>query len=163
INQTNNPTRFFPAFAAKTNKLFESGQYQDELLFGTNRVYVTRTSTSVWDPLTPNPLSTRGGLVSAVAIAPQSDIQGVYYAGTDKGEVFVTLNHGADGMPERDSGLPVGVSGVVVNGITVNPRNKTTAAPNPELTAYAMLGGTGVAGHVWRTTNGGQTWTNVSA
>jgi hypothetical protein len=162
INQTNNPTRFFPAFAAKPNKVLDSGQYQDELLFGTNRVFVTRTSSAVWDPVTPNALSTRGGLISALAVAPQSSIQGVYYAGTDRGEVFVTLDHGADGMPERDTGLPVAFPGVVINGLAINPRDPTPADPNPFLTAYAMLSGTGIAGHVWRTTNGGLNWTNVS-
>src|SRR5262249_15878918 len=108
---------------------------------------------AVWDPLTPTPLSSRGGLVSAVAIAPSQ--QGVYYAGTDKGEIFVTRNHGADFMPERDAGLPVGLPGVIVNGITIDPNNSPVA--------YAMLSGTGIAGHVWRTSTSGTIWGNLSS
>src|SRR5262249_53460826 len=122
----------------------------DELLFGTDKVFITRTSGAVWDPLSTT-LSSQGGLISALALAPSQD--GIFYAGTDIGEVFVTLNNGADGFPLRNVGLP---TNVIVNAIVVDP--------NDPLTAYVMTGGTvGVAGHVWKTVNGGQTWTNFSA
>ena len=64
--------------------------------------------------------------------------------------MFVELHNGVDGWPERDTGLPK----VRVNGIAVDPNNSSVA--------YVMFGGGAGVGHVWKTTNGGQTWANVT-
>jgi hypothetical protein len=156
IVTSNNPAALFPALTLNPNLILSGGVYLDELLFGTGLVFHTASSGNVWDavpssrtanPNSPIPLSSTGGLVTALALAPSTS--GVYYAGTDKGEVFVTFNGGADNWFQRNTGLPA----ARVNGITVDPNN-----PN---TAYVMLAAAG-GSSVWRTINGGLTWANVT-
>ncbi len=136
----------FPALAVDPNKVFDSGVFQNELLFGTDKVYLTRTTNNAFDPLSST-ISPTGGLVTAVAFALSKP--GFYYAGTNKGEIFVTTNTGADGFPERDNGLPK----AQVNEIVVDPNNA--------LHAFAVFGGLSIP-HVWATNDGGMTWTNIS-
>src|SRR5262249_15920964 len=103
-----NTATAFPAFAVNPTKVFDpvNNVFEDDLLLGTNKGFHTRTSSNVWDVVgTPNvPLSATGDLITAQAFAPSAG--GVYYAGTDHGEVFVTFNNGADFWNERDFGLP---------------------------------------------------------
>ncbi len=63
-----------------------NGQLFDELLFGTNQVYLSRTNGAVWDSISNRPLSNRGGTISALAFSP---IDSEYLAGTNRGEVFI--------------------------------------------------------------------------
>src|SRR5262249_27257571 len=139
---TNEVAGLAPVLAVNPKKVDVNGQFYDELLFGTSRVYLTRTSSNVWDVISP--VLSNTGFVSALAFAPSAS--GVYYAGTDDGKVFYQkpgLN-----WPQRSTGLP---SGVKINGIMVDPNNADVA--------YVMLGGkTGIA-HVFKTTNAGQSWT----
>jgi len=141
---TNNTAGFFPAFAVNPTPVFDSGLFQSEIMLGTNRVYLTRTSSNSWDPISPV-LSNNGGLVSALSFTPQA---GAYYAATNLGEVFFTANAGADLWPERDAGLPH----VPISSITVDPSNFKIA--------YVTFDG-GVA-PVWMTTNAGLTWKSIS-
>jgi hypothetical protein len=148
----NNTATIFPAFTINPTKVFDpiNNVFEDELLLGTNKVFHTRTSSNVWDVVgNPNaPLSATGGLITALAFAPS--VGGVYYAGTDHGELFVTFNNGADFWNERDLGLPR----AKVNGITVDPTN--------DLVAYVMFAAS-AGNSVWKTTNGGKTWNNISS
>jgi hypothetical protein len=154
----------FPAFAINPTKPFDTvhNVFYDELLLGTNKVFLTRTNSNVWDPVgsASQPLSPTGGLVSALAFAPSRS--GLYFAGTDHGEVFVIDNAAAPpAVPswvEIDAGLPAafrtGPNYVKVNGITVDPNN-----PNVVYVMFASNGGNSV----WRTTDFGATWTNISS
>lgn len=224
-----------PPMAINPTKQFNAGQYYDQLIMGTDRVFVSNTSSPLWEDLVKHPLgatlvtlglqtggtftlslggqttnplpfdasaamvqselaalssiltgnvtvtggaggpysirlvtgingniianfttlSTPGNasvsvksLVTALAFAPS--IQGGIYAGTDRGEVFVTLNNGQDNWPLRNAGLPSGK----INGIMVNPKNP--------LNAFVMFDGKGI-GHVFSTTDGGKTWKNISS
>jgi hypothetical protein len=144
INLTGDTAGFFPAFAVNPTPVFDSGLFQTEILLGTNRVYLTRTSSNSWDPISPI-LSTQGGLISALSFTPQA---GAAYAGTYLGEVFFTGDSGADQWPERDAGLPR----APVTAITVDPSN-------PQI-AYVLFAT--AAGSVWKTANAGLSWTNIS-
>ncbi|MBO0698059.1 MAG: hypothetical protein J2P46_06680 [Zavarzinella sp.] len=130
-----NPTKYFNS---------SEGRYFDELLYGDDRVYVTRTSGNAWDAIGGRLSPT--GFVSALAISPSAS--GFYYAGTTDGKFFIRM--GSGGFVERSAGLP----GLPINGITVHPNQ-----PN---TVYVMLKvpvGGGVS--VYKTTDGGQTWAPV--
>ncbi|HLJ97755.1 MAG TPA: DUF4214 domain-containing protein [Gemmataceae bacterium] len=135
----------FPPLTVNPNKLLDvNGQYQDELMYGSDRVYETDNGAAQWDQVS-SILTANGDVITALAFGPGSD---VFYAGTRNGLVFVDLAGGGNGFPNRSAGLP----GARVNGITVDPRDPKTA--------YVMLGGTG--GHVFQTTDGGATWNDVS-
>src|SRR5204863_512494 len=74
-----------------------AGLTQNELLFGTDKVYFGKTSGVVLDPK-----SGSLGQITALAFGPD---EGVWYAGTQAGGVFVTLNSGTDGFPQRGAGV----------------------------------------------------------
>jgi hypothetical protein len=141
-----------PSLAVDPQKIFvasptnpTTGAFEDLLLFGTVRVYRSENSTVSWIEDSPS----FNELITATAVGPASNQ--VFYAGTNQGHVFVTLNNGSDGFPSRSTGLPLGTP---INNITVDPTNS--------LIAYAMVGGTS-NGHVFRTTNGGVSWQNISS
>jgi hypothetical protein len=138
-------TYLSPPLIMNSQKLLgANGLFQDEILFGTDKAFETDNGAVSWDQVSQ--VLTPGDAITAMAFGPGQD---VFYVGTRSGQVFVDLN-GANGggFINRSGGLPGGP----VNGITVDPND-----PN---TAYVMLGGSG--GHVFQTTDGGMTWTDVS-
>ncbi len=145
INTSDN-AYIFPAFAIDPNPVFDSGQFQNELLFGTTRVYLTRTDSTVWDPIS---FKLGTGVITALALDPTGG--GVCYAGENDGQVFVTQNTGADNWPEEDTGLP----SAQVNAFGVNPDDPTNA--------FVVFEGSGTTGgHIFETTDAGQHWTDIS-
>jgi len=122
----------------------------DRVLYGTNRVWETTTAGDSWTAIS-QVLNTSGGFVDTVAIAP-SDANTVYAStgGRDAptSQVFVTTNHG-EMWTQRD--LPRGSNRV--NEIRVDPANAKIA--------YAVVNRFN-GGHVFRTTDGGASWTNIS-
>ncbi|NBO92938.1 MAG: hypothetical protein EBV06_11605, partial [Planctomycetia bacterium] len=142
---------YFPAFALNPIKVQSGGQYFDEILYGTNRVYQTRTSGFAWD--VKSPILSATGRITALGIAPSSTT-GYYYAGTDEGQIFVnsTGGSGASDWVLKTNGLPTGLP---VSGLAVSRTNPSTA--------YVTFGGSDTTtARVWVTTNGGTTWTNAS-
>jgi hypothetical protein len=138
---------YFPTLVIDPNKIFNSGVFQDLLLFGTDRIYKTTTSSNNWVVVGPNqPLSSAGGYITAAAISPSNT--SVFYAGTNLGEVFITQNSG-NWFRVGAGTLPA----AQVTGISVDPNNP--------LVAYATFGGNGAYSHVWRTANGGGTWVSI--
>jgi hypothetical protein len=140
---------YLPLMVIDPTKVLDNGQFQDQLLFGTDQIYSTRTNSNLWLNLDGgHPLASAGQLISAAAVAPSnSDFM---YVGTSDGKVFVTSNSGADFWPERDTGLPTGEP---ISGFAVNPTNP--------LIAYVAFSGFGAFPHVWATKDGGQTWTSI--
>jgi photosystem II stability/assembly factor-like uncharacterized protein len=116
------------------------------LYFGTYRVYRTADRGESWTPISLD-LTTGSGRISA--IAPAAADPAVIYVGTSDGLVQVTENGGAAWAPRS---LPT--SGArYVQDIAVDPRDP--------LTAYVVVSGF-LTPHVFRTTDGGRTFTNVS-
>ncbi len=137
---------FLPLAVNPVHQSIDSG---DALMFWTNKIYESDNSTFTWDPNSPV-LPPSGDAVTALAFGPSAP--DAFYVGTQQGRVFVDLNDGAQGYPERDAGLPR----EPIEGITVDPTNASIA--------YVMMGGFGTGkGHVFKTTNAGQSWTNITA
>ncbi|MFZ1756707.1 MAG: hypothetical protein WAU10_23345, partial [Caldilineaceae bacterium] len=125
---------------------------QGVLYLGTFRVYKTTNRGDQWTAISPD-LSNGQGYVSAVAPAP-SDAATVW-AGTSDGNVQVTTNSGGTWTDTTKAPLP----GRYVSRIAVS---RTSAQ-----TAYVVFSGfnthtPGQDGHVFKTTNGGATWQNIS-
>jgi PKD repeat protein len=124
-------------------------------LFGTNRIWQNNTFGSdrnAWQPLTPSrTLSDANDVITTIAAA--TDANGPLWAGSRFGEVQFSTG-GSSAFVLRNAGLPPSV--VVTRIITVTPDGRN---------AYVSFGGyLGLPSkHVFRTTDAGVTWTNVSS
>jgi photosystem II stability/assembly factor-like uncharacterized protein len=122
------------------------------LYYGTNQIYQTTTGGSTWTSISPQPLPGSTGTVSAIAVAPSSGT--TIYAGTSDSQVVVTTNGGTN-WTNMSTGLPPRY----VSHISINP----TTPANAYVTFSGFSGYNGdTLGHVFQTTNGGGTWTDIS-
>ena len=122
------------------------------LYYGTNRVYRTTNGASSWVAISPQPLPSRGGVVST--IAPSASDPKTIYEGASDGTVAVTTNGGTD-WTDLSPGLP----GRYVSHVAVDPNQSTIAY----VTYSGFSGFNGdKQGHVFRTSDGGMHWTDVS-
>lgn len=114
------------------------------LYFGTFRLYRTRDNGENWTAISGD-LSGGSGTITAIGV-PRADTA-MIYVGTSDGRVQVSQNYGASftlasGLPNR-----------VVKDFVFDP-------VDPQV-AWVTFSGFGT-GHVFKTTNRGATWTNVS-
>jgi photosystem II stability/assembly factor-like uncharacterized protein len=127
------------------------------LYFGTNHVYKTTNHAANWTSISPD-LSNgvpSGNLVygTVTTIAVSLSDPNVIYAGTDDGNIWVTLNGGISWTKVSDS-LPV----FWVTRVAVDPDNA--------MVAYAALSGyrnDEYLPHIFRTTDAGNTWSDISS
>ncbi len=126
------------------------------LYFGTYRIYQTTDGAANWTPISGDlTSSTQGTLstISTITVAPGDS--NTVYVGTGDGRLSVTTNanSGATWIPVTN-----GTPNRSVTAIAVNPTDSQTA--------YATFSGysgfTDTLGHVFETTNGGTTWTDIS-
>jgi photosystem II stability/assembly factor-like uncharacterized protein len=118
------------------------------LYFGTRRVYRTTNRGDTWSAISPYLVGGSYFFQGLTAIGPApSNLEGIY-VGAWNGQVYVTPDGGAN-WNLRTTGLPTRY----VEDFAVDRADWQTA--------YVTLSGFG-SGHVFRTTNAGQTWTNVS-
>ena len=135
---------FYAPFAVDPNN-------EGVIYFASNRVYKTTDRGDHWKAVSSS-LSGRGS-VRSLAIAPSDS--NVIYAGTTEGRIALSTNGGAKWTVLQTKGLPPRI----VNRIAVDPSN-------PQV-AVAVFGGFNtqspyVKGHVFRTTDGGKTWQDIS-
>ena len=128
------------------------------LYFGTYRIYQTTDSASTWTAISPDLTDGSGfwAVVTSIAVAP-SDSNTVY-AGTGDPNVQVTTNAGAGAgatWTKVDNGLPPRV----LTQVAVHPTTATTAYAT--FTGFTGFGDS--LGHVFQTTNGGTSWTDISS
>lgn len=115
------------------------------LYFGTYRVYRTTNQAGAWGAISPD-LSKGNGRVSAIAPAPSDP--GTIYVGTSDGNLQVTRNFGGS-WALRTTGLP-------------NRHIKDIVIDRAE-PGTAVLSASGFnTGHVFRTTDFGANWTDIS-
>jgi uncharacterized repeat protein (TIGR01451 family) len=123
----------------------------DHLLYGGDRVYETTSAGDSWTPIsTPgsNGFNNGGFNVDSVAIAPGTNTR---YASSN-GHVFVTTNDGASWVQHDPPGSPR------VKELDVDPNDATG---NTVVAVVNYFNGSG--GQVFRTNNGGTTWTSITA
>jgi hypothetical protein len=116
------------------------------LYFGTFRLYRTTDNAESWTAISADLSKTGTGTITAIGVAP-----------TDPRTVYVGLNDG-NVQVTRDSGVtwtPI-IAGLPTRAITEIVVDADDAA-----VAYLTNSGFGTP-HVWRTTNAGATWTNIS-
>jgi hypothetical protein len=143
INAANEPTAYYPPLALDPSN-------GSRLLLGTSRVYETVNSGGLWTPI-----STPGtnGWTAATAIdaiaAAGSDAHTVYAA--TQGHIFATFNDGTSWQQIDIPGFNDHIAALAVspanNQIAFAVRDRFTGGPS---------------GHVFETTTGGATWTDIS-
>lgn len=125
------------------------------LYFGTYRVWRSRDSAGRWNAISPDLTDGKKGTLKAITVAP-SDSNTIYIA-TSNSKVQVT-NDAGDGngsiWTDRTAGLPLRVP----SQIAVDPIDAATAY----VTFSGFNGGQDQQGHVFKTTNSGATWTDIS-
>ena len=145
------------------------------LYFGTWRLYTCTTCDTSANWTAPGGVSdqTRGGTVnctitpkpaqcsdvlSAIGVERKAGAQ-VIYTGSAQGRLMVTQNGGANWT---EINLPLGTEtvGPLAGQAKLRFIESITVHPSDPATAYVTLGGFG-SGHVFRTTNFGQTWTDI--
>lgn len=128
------------------------------MYFGSYRVYQSTDGGQTWTLISGD--LTNGGNISALAVAPGTNASSgstsqVVYATTSDGNVWVTTNAAAG-------------TAAVWNKVTTGLPNRwvTEVSPTSATTAYVTYSGfkfnTDTLGHVFMTTNTGQSWTDVS-
>lgn len=117
------------------------------LYFGTYRLYRTRNNGETWTALT-DPNTGTGGVIRTIAVA-RTDTNVIYVA-TSFGAGLIQVS--ADGGNSWSVGTYP--SQRLVTDIAVDPTDASVA--------YATVSGFG-AGHVWKTTNRGATWVDISS
>ncbi|MGH2570556.1 MAG: WD40/YVTN/BNR-like repeat-containing protein, partial [bacterium] len=126
------------------------------LVAGTYRAWESTDGGSNWDPISPDLTDGPGsgglifGTLTAIDVAPSDP--NTIYAGSDDGNVHVTTNGGSS-WTEIDAGLPVRYI------------KRVTADPFDDAVAYVAISGYNqddYAPHVFRTTNHGSSWTDVT-
>ena len=125
----------------------------NRLLVGTYRLWETTDSGASWHTTGTGAqlTNTGGGVVDTLAIAPT--MTSTVYAGTNDGLIQTSIDGGATFT--RGTGLP----GRAIGGIAVSPITSTTAWAGIEAFNAATPN---APGHVFQTTDGGQTWNDVT-
>jgi len=146
INQNDNTQFISPLVIDPSNSQI--------LYFGTYRVWQSVDGAGKWLPASPD-LS--GGRSTVKTIAPAPGDPNTVYAGFANGKVYMTSNALAgsnSSWTDRSSGLPTRS----VTQIAVDPIDPATAY----VTYSGFALGTSPTGHVFKTTNGGQNWSDIS-
>lgn len=128
------------------------------LFLATDRLWSSLDSGLTWTPLQA---ALPAGVLTSVAVAPQSGA--VLYEGDSLGQVFRSSD-GGGAWSAAGSGLPA--RAVTALAVDADPAPANAAAA--ENTLVAGVGGFDAAtpaapGHLFLSTDGGATWTNISA
>jgi hypothetical protein len=145
IGITPEPTSFIPPMVMDPSN-------SSTLYFGSFRVYQTTDGAATWTPISP-PLTSNGTLTT-IAVAPSNS--NTVYAGSDDASVAVTTN--ASAGANSTWSLINSPSPRSVTDIAVDPASSTTTY----VTYSGFSGFVDTVGHVFKTTNGGASFTDVS-
>ena len=125
------------------------------LYFGTYRLWQSQDAAGRWAAVSDDLTGNKKGTLSSIAVA-QSDSKTVYVT-TTNARVMVTnqMDRGAAATwADRSSGLPLRSP----THVAIDPVDASTAY----LTCSGFSGVTDNLGHVFRTSNAGATWTDIS-
>lgn len=120
----------------------------NELFAGTDHLYITTNGATSWTA--PGPAPDPGVPLNVIAVAPSND--NYVYVGDNSGKVFLTTNGGVTWT----GGSVPGSTGGFVRGLAVDPTNPSTV-----YVSFADFA-TSAGHHVFKSTDGGTTWTDIS-
>ena len=124
------------------------------LYFASTRVWRTTDGMMTWNPISPHFGADPGFAVQALGATTSQD---VIYAGTNNGRLELTTN--------ATAGSPTWIE-TQANGLPNRTFTEIETMPGAPGTAYVTASGfdpSGGTGHVFKTTDFGAHWTNISA
>ena len=124
------------------------------LIVGTNRVYLTTNSGTSWSPISTTNTAGWTSTAPIDSLAISKTAANTIYAAAG-GDVFVTTNGGTSWTKIDPVASPS--SSLEYSSIIVDPTNSQIA-----YIVAANFSDVTTGPHVWKTTNGGTTWTNIS-
>jgi hypothetical protein len=131
--------------------------------FGTTKVYQSVDAANTWTPISFDLVNTSQFSLSALAVAPGNSK--VVYAASDSGQVFVSTNvgQGSASFSQTQQGI---LPPRAVSAVAVDPNDATGATAYVAFSGFSFvstaLGVNDPVGHIFKTADGGNTWTDVS-
>lgn len=150
INFTQNTDTLFPPLAvAPVLTATPQGDLRPSLMYAAaGRIFVTTDGGQSWHPVSTDLVAQGASDITALSFGRTNK---QFWVGTRTGQVYVDLFNGSNNFPLQNFGLP----SQRINDITPDP--------NSDITAYASVGGSASGqGHVFKTTNAGINWTNIT-
>ncbi len=134
--------------------------------FGTNRLYQSNDAANSWTPISGNLANSAGNGFALTAIAVDPSNPAIVYTGAQDGAVQVSKNITADNMATF-ANISNGLPGRVVTKVAVDPSDSTGNTAYAAFSGFAVSSPVGggvpdLQGHIFQTTNGGATWSDVS-
>lgn len=132
------------------------------LYFGTTKVYQSLDAALSWTPISWDLANgSNGDAISTIAVAPGNS--GVLYAGTTSGLVYTATNVTAGSANFFQIGSSY-FPGRAVSAIAIDPADQSGNTAYVSLSGFSLTN-TNIndpAGHIFKTTNGGSTFVDVS-
>ena len=135
-----------------------------QLYFGTNRLWQTTDAANSWNPISGVLTQATNTALTTIAVAPATSGQEILYVGTFDALLWVSapFSSGQPAFTQHTSGLP----GRTVTRIVVDPSDtsgQTAYATYSGFSGmYPGIAGGDILGHVFKTTNAGGSWLDVS-
>lgn len=136
--------------------------------FGAEQIYQSVDAANTWTAISPF-LGGNGNTLTALAIGAQNS--SVIYAGTNNGLVFVATGFTNGNFTGFQNFLPTNSQARGVTAIAVDSSDTTGMTAYAGFTGFSYVGPDALnpnvtisdpTGHIFKTTNGGQTWTDIS-
>jgi len=129
----------------------------EHLYFGTFRVWQTTNGANTWSVFSPN-LTFGVGVLTAMAVAPSASA--TIYTGSDDARAMVTTDGGLTWSDITHTVQPNGLPIRSITQMAVDPKVSTTAYVT--VSGFSGFIGGDTKGHVFKTTDGGANWTDIS-
>jgi hypothetical protein len=139
---------------------------QNRLYFGTNRLYQSNDGARTWAPISGNLANSVGNGFALTSIAVDPSNAAIVYTGAQDGSVQVSKNVTA-GQSATFTNISNALPGRVVTKIVVDPSDSTGNTAYAAFSGFAVDASAGGAaldlqGHIFTTTTGGASWSDVS-
>jgi photosystem II stability/assembly factor-like uncharacterized protein len=136
--------------------------------FATTRIYQSQDAANSWTPISP---FLTGGSDTLTSLAIGAQTSSVIYAGANTGAVFVATGFTNGSFIGFQQSNPANSSARGVTALAVDPSDTTGMTAYASYTGFAYVGPDALnpninisdpMGHIFKSTNGGQTWTDIS-
>lgn len=147
---TTNSNWFYPPFKMDPND-------SAVLYCGYDRLYRSSDDADSWAPITG--VLSAGSNITSIAIAPSNS--GIVYVGLRNGRIFSVVLSGTTWTATDISSAPIPAG--QISDIAVHPTNPSTVYATTSDLIFSEGAESFAEDHVYRTQDGGGTWTSVSA